>query len=129
MAFYEAIHAKYPDLTTILSTWDHLPEHIPPGVWIDYHTYTNPDGLVGQFDLFDNVGRDVPYYVGEYSCFLLNDGYWLPQPVMQSSVSEAVFLIGTERNGDIVRMASYGPLMGRTNATQWTVSRDPKVVE
>ncbi|OJZ92932.1 glycoside hydrolase family 51 protein [Aspergillus luchuensis CBS 106.47] len=115
-AFYDAIHAAYPDLILIASTSeaDCLPESMPEGSWVDYHDYSTPDGLVGQFNYFDNLDRSVPYFIGEYSRWEID---W---PNMKGSVSEAVFMIGFERNSDVVKMAAYAPLLQLVNSTQWT---------
>lgn len=116
-AFYDAIHKAYPDLTLIASTDNSscLPSTLPEGVWLDYHDYNTPDGLVEQFAKFDNMDRAVPYFIGEYSRWEIE---W---PQMQGSVAEAVFMIGLERNSDVVKMAAYAPLLQLVNATQWTV--------
>lgn len=116
-AFYDAIHAAYPHLTLIASTNEQscLPSSMPDGSMVDYHGYNSPDGLVSQFDYFDNVSRNVTYLVGEYA--QTGSDY----PIMQGSVGEAVFMIGMERNSDLIKMASYAPLLQLTNFTQWTV--------
>lgn len=117
-AFYDAIHAKYPDLTLIASTneADCLPSSMPDGSMVDYHDYNTPDGLVEQFNYFDNIDRNTTYLVGEYA---QNN---VQYPIMQGSVGEAVFMIGMERNSDLIKMASYAPLLQLVNSTQWTVS-------
>lgn len=116
-AFYNAIHSAYPDLTLIASTDDSscLPSSMPQGVWVDYHDYNTPDGLVSQFSMFDNKDRSLPYFIGEYA---QNN---VPWPIMKGAVAEAVFMIGLERNSDLVQMASYAPLLQLVNSTQWTV--------
>lgn len=116
-AFYNAIHDAYPDLTLIASTDNAscLPSPLPEGAWVDYHNYNTPDELVKQFGMFDNVDRSVPYFIGEYS------RWEIPWPNMQGSVAEAVFMIGLERNSDVVKMAAYAPLLQLVNSTQWTV--------
>ncbi|PYH88482.1 Arabinosidase A [Aspergillus ellipticus CBS 707.79] len=105
--FYDAIHAAYPELTLIASTSDTdcLPHNMPVGSWVDYHDYNNADGMVDQFDYFDNFNRSVPIFIGEYSRGTIG---W---PNMQGSVSEAVFMIGFERNSDLVKMAAYAPVL------------------
>ncbi|KAL4891408.1 Arabinosidase A [Aspergillus ambiguus] len=115
-AFYDAIHNAYPDLTLIASTDNSscLPSTLPEGAWVDYHNYNTPDELVDQFSMFDNTDRSVPYFIGEYSRWEIT---W---PNMQGSVAEAVFMIGLERNSDVVKMAAYAPLLQLVNATQWT---------
>ncbi|RAL04416.1 Arabinosidase A [Aspergillus ibericus CBS 121593] len=113
--FYDAIHAAYPDLIIIASTseTDCLPDSMPEGSWVDYHDYNTADGLVDQFNYFDNLNRSVPYFIGEYSRWEID---W---PNMQGSVAEAVFMIGFERNSDLVKMAAYAPLLQLVNSTQW----------
>ncbi|KAJ5909428.1 Arabinosidase A [Penicillium tannophilum] len=120
-AFYDAIHAVYPDLTLIASTNEQscLPSSMPDGSMVDYHDYNSPDGLVSQFNYFDNVSRNVTYLVGEYA--QTGSDY----PIMQGSVAEAVFMIGMERNSDLIKMASYAPLLQLTNSTQWTPNLIP----
>lgn len=115
--FYDAIHQRYPDLIIIASTAEAscLPQTMPNGTWMDYHDYNTPDGLVSQFDMFDNTDRAVPYFIGEYA---QNGVDW---PIMQGSVAEAVFMIGLERNSDLVKMACYAPLLQLINSTQWKV--------
>ena len=39
-------------------------------------------------------------------------------------LAEAAYLTGLERNGDVVRMASYAPLLGKVGHTQW----DPNLI-
>jgi alpha-L-arabinofuranosidase len=39
---------------------------------------------------------------------------------LQNAISEAAYMIGLERNGDVVSMASYAPLLAKKNHTQWT---------
>ncbi|KAK1146811.1 hypothetical protein N8T08_002572 [Aspergillus melleus] len=114
--YYDAIHEAYPDLTLIASTDNSscLPEKLPEGVWLDWHNYNTPEGLVSQFNKFDNNDRSVPYFIGEYS---RQEGDW---PDMEGAVSEAAFMIGLERNSDVVKMAAYAPLLQLVNSTQWT---------
>jgi len=38
----------------------------------------------------------------------------------KAAISEAVFITGLERNGDVIQMASYAPLMAHVEAWQWT---------
>jgi alpha-N-arabinofuranosidase len=37
----------------------------------------------------------------------------------KSAITEAAFMTGLERNGDVVQMASYAPLMAHADAWQW----------
>jgi alpha-L-arabinofuranosidase len=38
----------------------------------------------------------------------------------RTAISEAAFMTGLERNGDVVQMASYAPLLAHADAWQWT---------
>lgn len=128
-AYYDAIHAKYPDILIIASTnaYD-FPD--APGSGVDYHHYTRPDEMVTLFDLFDNVDGSHPTLIGEYAIINPNNGnpsagadYSVPRPTYPwwiGSVSEAVFTIGAERNADKILGASYAPLLQNLNSYQWT---------
>lgn len=70
-AFYEAIHAAYPDITIITSTSNSncLPSPLPEGVWTDIHHYEEPAEFIKLFNEFDNVERTngLGIFVGEYA--------------------------------------------------------------
>ncbi|KAJ5998864.1 glycoside hydrolase [Penicillium sp. IBT 35674x] len=119
---YDAVHAEYPNLTIIASTTDTscLPSTIPDGVITDIHHYLSPDGFIDLFNEWDNWSRDWPIFVGEYASTTANDGsttYWSN---MQGSCSEAVYMIGMERNSDIVKMASFAPLLEHYDMAEWS---------
>jgi len=119
-AFHDAIAAAYPQLTIIASTDQGLPNPLPAGVWKDIHYYLDPDQLVAMFGAFDHADRAHGIFIGEYSARNMNSGavnYW---PSLIGAVGEAVFMIGLERNSDVVKMASYAPLLERLNHQQWT---------
>ncbi|PQE04744.1 Glycoside hydrolase superfamily protein [Rutstroemia sp. NJR-2017a BBW] len=123
-AFYNAIHAKYPSITVIASTSQAscLPKLLPAGVWTDTHHYTSPDGFVSLFNEWDNVARSngLGVFVGEYANTADNSGattYW---STVQGAVSEAVYMIGMERNSDLVKMASYAPMFEHFDMAEWS---------
>lgn len=119
-SFHDAIKEKYPDLRIISSTADSscLPSPIPEGIWMDYHNYNTPGNFYNEFNFFDNVNRSYPYFNGEYSRWEID---W---PNMQGSVSEAIWMLGMERNSDVVKMAAYAPTLNLVNSTQWSVSSE-----
>jgi alpha-L-arabinofuranosidase len=49
-------------------------------------------------------------YLGEYAS-------WGNK--LKNAIAEAAYMIGLERNGDIVSMASYAPLFAKKDHTQW----------
>jgi alpha-N-arabinofuranosidase len=121
---YKAIHEKYPHITLVASNGDYncLPSPLPEGVIIDLHLYRQPDDFVALFNQFDNQPRNQSVMVGEYGCRNTTDAkgtYW---SFMQGSCSEAVYMIGMERNSDIVKMAAYAPMLEHFGFISWSVS-------
>lgn len=114
---YNKLKAEYPQLT-FLNTMglDHAVEFDIHTDMIDPHWYVSPDFFYNNRTLFDNVPRgNYEIYVGEYAT---NVG--VGQGNMDASLSEAVFMMSMERNSDIVKMASYAPLITNDNAPNWT---------
>lgn len=130
---YDAIHGTYPDLTLVASTieQDCLPSPLPANVLVDVHYYSSPDVLVSKFDQYDNVPRDRGVIVGEWGCrntTAERGQFW---GFMQGSCSEAVHMIGFERNSDVIKMTTYAPLLQNFAFTQWSVripSPKPSVI-
>jgi alpha-N-arabinofuranosidase len=123
-AFYNAIHAAYPSITLIASTTDSscLPSPLPSGVWTDIHHYETPSQFISLFNEFDHYPRTPGYgiFVGEYANTATDSGattYW---STVQGAVSEAVYMIGLERNSDLVKMASYAPLLEHFDLAEWS---------
>lgn len=82
---------------------------------VDPHWYVNPDFFFGANDLFDKRQRkDFTVYVGEYAC-----NAEVGSGNMLAALSEATFMLGIERNGDMVQMASYAPLLVNVNQPNW----------
>ncbi|CAG8208477.1 unnamed protein product [Penicillium olsonii] len=119
---YKAIHDKYPNITLVASNGDPkcLPSPLPKDVIIDLHLYRKPDDFVKLFNQFDNQPRNQSVMIGEFGCRNSSSAegeYW---PYMQGSCSEAVYMIGMERNSDIVKMASYAPMLQHFDFVSWS---------
>ena len=115
--FAAALHAAYPDIKIIgtsgLSERAPLYEFMSEfDIWgSDEHYYNRPEWYVENQGRFDDWPRDAPHiFIGEYA----SEGN-----TMYNAVCEAVYLTGVERNGDVVKMASYAPLFARFGHTQW----------
>ena len=86
---------------------------------VDPHWYVNPDFFFGANDLFDKRQRkDFTVYVGEYAC-----NAEVGSGNMLAALSEAAFMLGMERNGDMVQMASYAPLLVNVNQPNWACNQ------
>ncbi|KAJ5675663.1 Glycoside hydrolase superfamily [Penicillium macrosclerotiorum] len=119
---YKAIHDKYPDITLVASNGDLncLPSPLPEGVIIDLHLYRQPDDFVALFNQFDNQPRNQSVMIGEYGCRNTSDAkgtYW---SYIKGSCSEAVYMMGMERNSDIVQMAAYAPMLEHFGFISWS---------
>jgi alpha-N-arabinofuranosidase len=77
MAFYNTIHAAYPDVTLIPSTDD--PTADPGHSRNDYHKYARSNIYATQFGLWDNANRSPPILLGEYATIQPNTGVLLSQ--------------------------------------------------
>ncbi len=90
----------------------------------DQHYYNDPQWFFQYADYYDekNYSRtvesmvDTPYggglkvFLGEYASL---------SNTLKSALSEAAYMTGLERNGDIVEMAAYAPLFSSTVARHW----------
>lgn len=113
--FYRAIKAKYPRLT-LISTLGLGGQHRHERVdMIDPHWYVAPEFFLSSSRLFDQQERGgYAVYVGEYAVNQQVGGGNL-----LGALAEAAFLSGMERNSDLVKMASYAPLLENVNDQVW----------
>ncbi|MDT9697608.1 alpha-L-arabinofuranosidase C-terminal domain-containing protein [Streptomyces sp. P17] len=119
--FRTAIEAKYPDITVISnsgpddtgSTFDRAWELNREGKadMVDEHYYNSPQWFLQNNDRYDSYDRNGPkVFLGEYA----SQGN-----TMKNALSEAAFMTGLERNADIVKLASYAPLLANEDYVQW----------
>lgn len=112
--FFDAVKAKYPEVTTIANVWGGVPNSAPLEV-IDEHYYYDPSFFfrnANRYDTYDRKGPKV--YVGEYA---VTRGAGIGNLI--SALSEAAFMTGMERNSDIVTMSSYAPLFANVGLKAW----------
>lgn len=82
---------------------------------VDEHYYQPPGWFIHNQDFYDSYDRSKSkVYLGEYAAHLPGR----PNN-METALSEALYLTGIERNGDIVQMSSYAPLLAKEGSTQW----------
>jgi alpha-L-arabinofuranosidase len=83
---------------------------------VDEHYYVSPRWFWDNLHRYDNYDRNgARVYVGEYAAHDRDRR----RNTLRSAIAEAAGLTGFERNGDIVRFASYAPLLARRGHTQW----------
>lgn len=118
---YAAVKAKYPDIT-VIGTVGPFPEgedfskgwelagalNVPV---VDEHYYSQPEWFISNQYRYDTYKRNATkVYVGEYAS-------WGNK--VKNAMSEAAYMTALERNGDVVAMASYAPLLAKRGFTQW----------
>jgi len=140
---YQGIKQAYPNITLISTAYNENADYnisIPAGGMWDTHHYETPSFFLEQFDYFDNWqeatgNENVTVFIGEYAAFqadtfdgvvnfTLTNPYHIAHPDLLGAISEAVYLIGAERNPDIVRLTSYAPSFQNLNWINW----DPDLV-
>lgn len=119
---HNAIKAKYPEIVIIGTSGPfHSGEDFDKG-WklandnkvavVDEHYYVQPEWLITHQYRYDTYNRNAgKVYLGEYAS-------WGNK--LYNAIAEALFMVGLERNGDVVSMASYAPLFAKHNFTQWS---------
>lgn len=113
---FKKLKAEYPQIVFIntLAHTDKLLEQIPGEYMVDPHWYRSPDFFFNNNHLFDEAPRSHDIYVGEYAC---NNGVGAGN--LLAALSEAAFIMGMERNSDVVKMTSYAPLFENENRRDW----------
>jgi len=82
---------------------------------VDEHYYQPPGWFIHNQDYYDKYDRNKSkVYLGEYAAHLPGR----PNNI-ETALAEALYLTSLERNGDIVSMTSYAPLLAKEGYTQW----------
>ncbi|OJJ45936.1 hypothetical protein ASPZODRAFT_160113 [Penicilliopsis zonata CBS 506.65] len=121
-AFYDAIHATYPDIS-LISTINPSPV-TTDGSPVDLHLYGDADYFVTLFNAFDQASRSYPVFVNEYAATNTgsNSASQIGAQTLSMACAEAVFLLGCERNSDVVVGSAYGALIKNYNEAPDTVA-------
>lgn len=118
---YAALHTKHPEITIVGTAGPfHSGEDFDLG-WnfsrkmqvpvVDEHYYEKPEWFRTNAARYDGYDRNGPkVYVGEYASW---------GNTLMNALSEAAYMCSLERNGDIVQMASYAPLLANQAHTSW----------
>lgn len=78
---------------------------------VDEHYYETPGWFMNNLDYYDQYDRSAPkVYVGEYASKGRN---------VENALAEALYLCNVERNGDVVEMTSYAPLLCDKKHSNW----------
>lgn len=123
---YEAVKQKHPEIVVIGTVgpfasgsdfdngWAFASELRLP--MVDEHYYVSPQWFWDNLHRYDSYDRkSAAVYVGEYAAHDRDRR----RNTLRSALAEAAGMTGFERNGDIVQLASYAPLLARRGHTQW----------
>ena len=122
---YKAIKAQHPEITVIGTVgpfyegtdyeegWELATRLNVP--MVDEHYYNTPGWFINNQDYYDRYDRSKSkVYLGEYAAHLPGR----PNNI-ETALAEALYLTAVERNGDVVSMTSYAPLLAKEGHTQW----------
>ncbi|MBO8197238.1 carbohydrate binding domain-containing protein [Streptomyces smyrnaeus] len=119
--FRKAIEAEHPDITVISNSGPDDSGPVFERHWdlnrqsdvamVDEHYYNSPAWFLENNDRYDDYDRKGPkVFLGEYAS---RDNRF------RNALAEAAFMTGLERNADVVRLASYAPLLANEDYVQW----------
>jgi len=110
--FRKAVLQKYPDITIIANT--HVEESGLALDIADEHFYDKPEWFAKNTHFYDNYDRKGPgIFVGEFAVVAG------AIRTLYAAVAEAMFMVGMERNQDIVKLAAYAPLFENVKYAAW----------
>lgn len=128
--FAAALKAKHPEIKLVVAagpapagepfesmwtTWRQLKADI-----VDEHYYMGPEWFLSNTSRYDHYDRSGPkVFAGEYAAQTAGTTSAENRNNWKAAIAEAAFMTGLERNGDVVEMASYAPLMAHVDAWQW----------
>ncbi|GAB4843993.1 aspartate-semialdehyde dehydrogenase-like protein [Ancistrocladus abbreviatus] len=116
LRFHSALKRAYPDIQVISNCDGSSTPLDHPADLYDFHIYTSANTLFSMNHKFDTTPRNGPKaFVSEYAVTGTDAG----QGSLLAALGEAAFLIGLERNSDVVQMASYAPLFVNVNDRRW----------
>lgn len=123
----KAIKERYPDIkvcgtvgpfhypsSDYIEGWDFANKHRGVFDLVDEHYYESVGWFLNHQDYYDRYDRKAPkVYLGEYAVRQGKGG-------IDCALAEAAYLCGVERNGDVVEMTSYAPLLSKNGHSNWS---------
>jgi alpha-L-arabinofuranosidase len=83
--------------------------------YVDEHYYVPPNWFWDNLKRYDGYDRSASkVYAGEYAAHEEKR-----ENTLRSAIAEAAYLTSLERNGDVVTLSSYAPLLAKEGHTQW----------
>lgn len=125
--FVDVLRKKHPEIEIIGSSGPNSEGKDFDYLWpqmrklkvdlVDEHYYRSEKWFLDHAGRYDNYDRKGPkVFAGEYACHGANGKKWNH---FETSLYEAAFMTGLERNADVVHMATYAPLFAHVEGWQW----------
>ena len=131
-----AIRAKYPDIKICGTVgpfhapsadyqegWEFTRRNPDLQYMVDEHYYESTGWFMHHRDYYDKYPREAPsgavggatkVYLGEWAASTK-----AKRPNIETALAEALYLTDIERNGDIVEMTSYAPMLCKDGHSNW----------
>lgn len=124
--FVDVLRKQHPEIKIVGSSGPYPEgeefEHLWKGMkelkvdLVDEHFYRPDNWFISQGKRYDNYDRKGPkVFAGEYACHVPGKKW----NHFRAALLEAAFMTGLERNADMVRMATYAPLLAHIDGWQW----------
>jgi len=124
----KAIAQKYPNIKVCgtvgpfhtpsadyIEGWDFTRKHPELQYMVDEHYYESTGWFLHHRDYYDNYNRQgTKVYLGEWAASTKTK-----RPNIETALAEALYLTDIERNGDIVEMTSYAPMLAKDGHHNW----------
>lgn len=122
---YKALRERHPEITVVGTVGPSSDGSDYEEGWrfarrlgvpmVDEHYYRSPGWFLNHQDYYDRYARGgTQVYLGEYAAHIPGRSNCL-----ETALAEAMHLCHAERNGDVVAMTSYAPLLAKRGHTQW----------
>ena len=123
-----AIRAKYPDIKICGTAgpfhapsadyqegWEFARRHPDLQYMLDEHYYESTGWFMHNRHYYDDYDRNgAKVYLGEWAASTKTK-----RPNVETALAEALYLTDIERNGDVVEMTSYAPMLSKDGHSNW----------
>ena len=124
----QAIRQRHPDIkicgtvgpfhtpsADYIEGWDFTKKHPDLQYMTDEHYYESTGWFMHHRNYYDNYDRQAAkVYLGEWAASTK-----AKRPNLETALAEALYLTDIERNGDIVEMSSYAPMLCKDGHSNW----------
>ncbi len=128
--FHQVLKARHPEINLVAAAGPSPDDQHFQFAWpklrelyadiVDEHCYAKPDWFFNNTHRYDHYDRNGPkVFFGEYAAQSDKVVSVDNRNNLECALAEAACMTGLERNGDVVRMASYAPLFAHAEGWQW----------